>query len=524
MNFLKWCTKYNRQDLMDAWDYEENAKRGITPENINSGLRDTSMKIRFNLLLKSPVTGEMCVVPYDLTANEAKRFNGNVQLGFVVKGFNDLETWCRYNNRQDILDAWDYERNGCRPDEIRPAGDKGKKYSFIRNDGSRYESLLGNVIRTRKTIDQDRTMFSFQESALYFYVKQICPDAVLRDRSNGVEFDVFVPSLNTAFEYDGGAWHKEERLTADRNKNKFCREHGIRLFRIRDKECAEMDAREVDGLIINEGQGDVNLSQAIGKCLEKAFCVEINPNTRKDNREIQTLRNHVEVENSIAITNPELLNDWDYEENGRMGITPESVTAGSGIEVFWKREGEISPITGKPVVLKWKDSVKRRTGGKGCPYLGNAAHAYPGYNDFLTYCEKLKEKTGRDVLASIDYEELGNFDLSSISMNSRTEIPFRVPVLHDKRVIGYAHYTMKPALIRKHERFDPFLGREESIMEVEDPKQKISHGMELSLIGKNMAREPFPDAVTNPWQPSDKPSFGEWHPDNRWSSSKEFSR
>lgn len=35
----------------------------------------------------------------------------------LVRGVNDLETWCKQHNRQDILDAWDYNQ-GISPSEV----------------------------------------------------------------------------------------------------------------------------------------------------------------------------------------------------------------------------------------------------------------------------------------------------------------------------------------------------------------------------------------------------------------------
>ena len=36
----------------------------------------------------------------------------------VLVGFNDFETYCIKNNRRDILDSWDYNKNSVKPSEI----------------------------------------------------------------------------------------------------------------------------------------------------------------------------------------------------------------------------------------------------------------------------------------------------------------------------------------------------------------------------------------------------------------------
>ena len=36
----------------------------------------------------------------------------------LFKGYNDLETWCKQNNRLDFLEEWDYEKNNIFPSDI----------------------------------------------------------------------------------------------------------------------------------------------------------------------------------------------------------------------------------------------------------------------------------------------------------------------------------------------------------------------------------------------------------------------
>ena len=74
---------------------------------------------------------------------------------------------------------------------------------------------------------------SFLEQAFLFYIKKIYPDTVARDRSHGIELDVFIPSISFALEYDGSHWHKG-KLKKDNEKDALCADLGIRLVRIRE--------------------------------------------------------------------------------------------------------------------------------------------------------------------------------------------------------------------------------------------------------------------------------------------------
>lgn len=61
-------------------------------------------------------------------------------------------------------------------------------------------------------------------------------------------------------------------------------------------------------------------------------------------------------ENDLKTTNPELVEEWDYEKN--TNIKPEEFMAGSNRMVWWKCA----------LGHSWRASINHRTGGTGCPY------------------------------------------------------------------------------------------------------------------------------------------------------------
>ena len=65
--------------------------------------------------------------------------------------------------------------------------------------------------------------------------------------------------------------------------------------------------------------------------------------------------------NDLATTNPELLKDWDYEENDKLGIKPNEITNGGKEKVWWKCEKG----------HKWNSIIRSRITGSGCPYCSN---------------------------------------------------------------------------------------------------------------------------------------------------------
>lgn len=79
---------------------------------------------------------------------------------------------------------------------------------------------------------------------------------------------------------------------------------------------------------------------------------------------------NVVASTSLATTHPELLNEWDREQNDQ--ITPHDVTAGSNIIVWWR-----CPEASNHV---WQASIKSRTKKNNkCPVCQSIAFKYPKY-------------------------------------------------------------------------------------------------------------------------------------------------
>ena len=51
---------------------------------------------------------------------------------------------------------------------------------------------------------------------------------------------MFIPSINTAIEYDGSRWHRS--LEKDLIKDNLCLENHIRLIRVRELNCPKYDS------------------------------------------------------------------------------------------------------------------------------------------------------------------------------------------------------------------------------------------------------------------------------------------
>lgn len=154
---------------------------------------------------------------------------------------------------------------------------------------------------------------SFPEQALFFYVKKYFNDAINRYNDLGFELDIFIPALNTAIEYDGFIWHKNNNN--DISKTNKCLKNKIFLIRVREDGLEEMDSND-NIKIFHIKRGYSNLKEIIIKILNFLNITEdIKIDLKKDSSEITN--NYINVYN----------NQWNkmfekaklyYEENNRL--------------------------------------------------------------------------------------------------------------------------------------------------------------------------------------------------------------
>ena len=92
---------------MSEWDYDKNGS--VTPEMVSKGSHSIvwwkcSKDHEWKAQVKSRTYNHGC--PFCSGTNKRTQ-----------KGINDLVTWCKKNDKQYILDEWDYDSNvGLRPD------------------------------------------------------------------------------------------------------------------------------------------------------------------------------------------------------------------------------------------------------------------------------------------------------------------------------------------------------------------------------------------------------------------------
>lgn len=192
---------------------------------------------------------------------------------------------------------------------------------------------------------------SFPEKAVLFYLSKCFEDAtsnVHLEPLGNRSIDIFIPSLQTAVEYDGRKWHQD--TLRDAKKNELCRQNGIRLIHIREAGCPELAAE----CICLADMSEQSLEIAIAELCRRLDCsVEIN--LKRDKNAIYNTYIKVAKEVNLATERPDLAEEWHPTKNG--DLTPEMFSTHSNKTVWWKcKQGH-----------EWQDSCNHRAAGRGCP-------------------------------------------------------------------------------------------------------------------------------------------------------------
>lgn len=138
-----------------------------------------------------------------------------------------------------LMEEWDFEKNTSLcifPDKL---GSQSNTYAYwVCKYGHKWKAKINNRYNGRGCPEcKKRLQTSFPEQAVFFYVKQKYPDAInsyTNCFNNGMELDVFIPSLNVGIEYDGKAWHDDDKLKNEKLKYDICRHHSIKLIRVKE--------------------------------------------------------------------------------------------------------------------------------------------------------------------------------------------------------------------------------------------------------------------------------------------------
>ena len=367
--------------VLREYDYEENIKNNIDINTITHGSAKEAYwvcnkcgnkykkQIRFRLLVHNG-----CPV-----CNTDK----------VRQGDNDLYTWCLNNGEfgKQIKEEFDTEENNNINVTIHTVTyGTNRKVAWKCSKGHKWITSINTrtAMGTKCPICNSK-MISLPEKFIYNALSSIIPNMEhnykMPKRLGGYELDICLPDQKLVIEYNGSFWHSElnEDGIFDENsrevyKTKVCESIGFRLIHVYDGGDTTIPILNNNIITFKKDECD-KYSQL--KLVIQLILKELNIEDTIDYEYIKeyTIKyyNKVTLEDSLAYKYPELLEEWDYEEN--KVYTPETISAKSTEKAHW---------ICKKCNQKWEATVYNRTAGdNGCPICSNKK-IVKGINDLQT--------------------------------------------------------------------------------------------------------------------------------------------
>ena len=386
-------------ELLKEWDFEKNI---VKPTDVHHG---SAMKVWW-------------ICPkghsYEAKLNNRSSANGTTcpycSNYKVLPGLNDLAT-----TNPELIDYWDYEKNGnLKPNMVMKG--QHKQVWWIGECGHSWKSTIYHMVEGKRCpICNIENKSSFPEQVIYFYLKRIFDDIEIGNRTvlNGKELDIYIPSLKTAIEFDGDAWHKN--IEKDIVKNKLCEEHNIHLFRIRDRKCSTLPVSKNVYIIKNDDYSDKSISASVNH-LFIMLGLDIKTNLEKDRTLIYSQYMFSKKSKSLkSLANEKIVDEWDYVKNKE--LLPDMISYKSNKKVWW--------ICSKG--HSWQAPVSSRTNQKAnCPYCSGRL-PIKGINDLTT--------THPELAKEWDYVKNKNITPEMVSKGSGKKVWWICPNGHSYNAI-----------------------------------------------------------------------------------------
>ena len=387
--------------LMEEWNEEKNTNLDPTTISLHSNKyawwKCNTCGNEWKAKINDRAQGRAC--PLCAKSKRIKSFRENT---YLKRGENDLATV-----RPDILGEWDFNKNDSKLPSDFTKNSNEKIWWKCSVCGNSWKASITN--RTNhdsgcpKCSRHNRT--SFPEQALLYYIKKIYPN-VLNSYTDIFypsqrELDIFIPELSIGIEYDGKAWHSDNRSQkVGKEKYLVCKENSIKLIRV--SEDSETNIEDCDFFVFRNGSDDKSLDVVIEKVISLISKRKLEINSFKDRNSIMKQYITVIKNKSIAIQHPESISEWDLDKND--GVTPDMVNASSNNKFWWIcRNGhsyQSSPDN------KFRNNLK-------CPYCSNKM-VLVGYNDL--------EYKFPEISAEWDYVKNGSLKPSQVTAGSNKKV------------------------------------------------------------------------------------------------------
>ena len=393
---------------------ESGHKRHLAALRQNGGITDEKLLIDWDYSKNtrepsqySPQASEYAywkchICGYEWRAKISNRFHGrgcpSCGNKVLVKGKNDFAT--RF---PELAKEWHPTKNNdLKPSDIMPGS--AKKVWWLCPNGHEYQASLNKRTSGQGTncpICNSGRQTSFREQALFYYVRKIYPNAISRyqpENFGKFELDIYIPEFRYAIEYDGVAWHKENKYERERRKYLLCKENRIKLLRVKEKMPEDLGLQLADYIISSDDfETEDGFTKVIHMVLGKISFGKlywINPmdvNLSRDRFEI--MKYATQIKHSFADKYPELAKEWHPTKNGT--LKPTMFKPKSGFKAWW-----LCPKCGN----EYEQQLGHRATGTGCP---KCALKYMGNQYRMNLIKKKGSITNPILLKEWNYEKNG---------------------------------------------------------------------------------------------------------------------
>ena len=422
ISFSDWCRKNGQEDPLRQWDYAAN---GFGPEAISYYSRKichwSCEKVPEHKWKESPerrihhksqecpfcsgrfLTGTVnsLAAKYPQIAKEFDQEKNGISADQIFSKTNRKYWWscaqghswqatpnsrttrqggCPYCNHRlpspeynlatefpIVVEEWLHEKNEGPPTAYLPRTEKSVWWRCRYHPDVEWQSKICYRTSARLSncpVCQKERGTSFPEQAIYYYIKKLFNDAENRSKIQGVEIDIYLPSLKLAIEYDGYYYHNQaNKQMREKEKDRLLRAAGLSVLHVKET-YSDGEMPDCDSVLwcpIKSYKNYLFLEHLLPLLIawinrHYGLCLVIRPDIQRDSAAILAGYMSKRKENSLEQKAPQLIKEWHETRNGL--LTPAVVSFNSSKQVWWRCEKG----------HEWQASVSKRYQGSKCPY------------------------------------------------------------------------------------------------------------------------------------------------------------
>lgn len=352
-------------NIAKEWNYEKNVDK--TPQNVRPGSHHKYWWKCFKC-------GHEWLASPNNRTNHNSKCPACTRASGCIKGKTDLAA-----SHSELIKEWHpYKNKDMTPYDVKSGSGK-KVWWLCQTCGNSWQATVNSRVKGGSCPHcWHSNHTSFPEQAIYYYVQKLYTNALNRYKAEflgRMELDIYIPELRWGIEYDGKAWHKENKRISEQKKYKLCKKEGIKLIRIREQMApigSEISDIEFGIVKFNDKE---SLEETIKDLINRINFTNksISINLDRDENEIRSLYQG-KIKNSLLDSYPNVAKEWHPTKNGL--LKPDNFNAGSEYKAWW-----ICSTCG----YEWETSIKQRTGKKlhNCPQCSHQTIVV-GKNDLAT--------------------------------------------------------------------------------------------------------------------------------------------